>query len=207
MTGFGREIAFGSLAAITLVSALFVVQSRNIAHAGFWLLPCFIGVAGLFATLEAHFLFVAQLLIYAGAILVLILFVLMLTRDVMDARLPQTNRAGIWAALFCAAAAIALSLVFSNHPWPASIGQPQEALAQTMALGSSLIGLYAVPFEAASLILVAALIGSVVMARSAQEPPAETPPLAIPAEGLLESETIVIVEEHREVVGAGTGHG
>lgn len=198
----GMQIAFGSLAAITLVSAFFVVSSRNLAHAGFWLFPCFVGIAGLFATLEAHFLFVAQLLIYATAILILLLFVLMLTKDVMNAHLPQTNRAGIWAALACGAAALGLCYVFSQHPWPVTLGQPAGALEQTTALGSSLIGLYAIPFEAASLILVAALIGSVVLARSVLEPPAETPPLAIPAEDPAESEAIA---EAREMVGATTG--
>jgi NADH-quinone oxidoreductase subunit J len=198
MTGFGGSIAFGSLAAITLVSAFFVVQSRNIAHAGYWLLPCFIGIAGLFATLEAHFLFVAQLLVYAGAILVLILFVLMLTRDVMDARLPQTNRAGVFAALACAAGAAGLASVYLRQPWPPAPGEPAAALEQTAALGQSLIGTYAVPFEAASLILVAALIGAVVLARSAVEEPAQTPPLSIPATEALESEAVV--EDEREVV-------
>jgi NADH-quinone oxidoreductase subunit J len=198
VSGIGMQIAFGSLAAITLVSAFFVVSSRNLAHAGFWLFPCFVGIAGLFATLEAHFLFVAQLLIYATAILILLLFVLMLTKDVMNAHVSQTNRAGIWAALACGASALGLCYVFSQHPWPATAGVPAGALDQTTALGTSLIGLYAIPFEAASLILVAALIGSVVLARSVQEPSAETPPLAILSEDPCESEAVA---EKREMVG------
>ena len=193
MSGFGLTVAFGSLAALTLVSALFVVQSRNIAHAGFWLLPCFVGVAGLFATLEAHFLFVVQLLIYAGAILVLILFVLMLTRDVMNPLVSQTNRAGHFAAAACAAGALAFSCILSQHPWNVTTAQPAGAVEQTGALGDQLIGLYAIPFEVSSLILVAALIGSVILARSAQEPESIAPPLSIPELGM------VVVEEREKV--------
>src|SRR5438105_1240147 len=141
-----EQVAFWSLAALTLIPALFVVTRRNVLHAGYWLLPCFVGVAGLFAALQAHFFFVVQLLIYAGAILVLILFALMLTRDVMNPSQPQMNRLTGWAGLICAALGIAAAYVLSREGWKVTAELPAGATEQTRALGSSLIGLYAVPF-------------------------------------------------------------
>lgn len=179
MNGIGGQIAFYSLAALTLISGLAVVRSRNIVHAGFWLLPCFVGIAGLFAALEAHFLFVAQLLIYAGAIMVLILFALMLTRDVMNPNVPQTNRFSIPGGLLCAALGLAASYALMQPQWAITTAVPANATEQTRALGESLIGLYAVPFEVSSLLLLAALIGAIVLAKSEREPAPPEPPLAI----------------------------
>lgn len=165
-------LAFWSLAALTLISGFAAVRARNIVHAGYSLLPCFVGIAGLYALLEAHFFFVVQLLIYAGAILVLILFALMLTRDVMNSRIPQTNRYSIGAGLLCALLALATCTLLRQHAWPITTGMPPPAAVQTQALGNALIGLYAVPFEVASLLLLAALIGAVVMAKSSPHVPA-----------------------------------
>lgn len=179
MNSVGAQIAFWSLSALTLIPALFVVRARNVVHAGYALLPCFVGVAGLFALLEAHFFFVVQLLIYAGAILVLILFALMLTRDVMNPAVPQSNRGAVWAALLSSALTLVACYAVSIQAWPRPTGAPAGAAEQTRALGESLIGLYAVPFEVASLLLLAALIGAIVMAKSDQEYPAASPPLAV----------------------------
>jgi NADH-quinone oxidoreductase subunit J len=188
VTALPTQIAFYSLAVLTLASALFVVRARNIVHAGYWLLPCFVGVAGLFGVLEAHFFFVVQLLIYAGAILVLILFALMLTRDVMNPALPQNNHYAVQAATLCGALAIGACYVLTNERWGAATSQPANAADQTRALGESLIGLYAVPFEVASLLLLAALIGAIVLAKSDREPEAALAPLAVveePAEDMV----------------------
>lgn len=161
-----ESLAFWSLAALTLISGFAVVRARNIVHAGYLLLPCFVGIAGLFALLESHFFFVVQLLIYAGAILVLILFALMLTRDVMNPAIPQTNRYSIGAGLLCIALAVVSCTILVRHAWPVAAGLAPPAAEQTRALGEALIGLYAVPFEVASLLLLAALIGAIVMAKS-----------------------------------------
>jgi NADH-quinone oxidoreductase subunit J len=179
VTDLSAQIAFYSLAALTLVPALFVVRARNIVHAGYWLLPCFVGVAGLFGILEAHFFFVVQLLIYAGAILVLILFALMLTRDVMNPAVPQNNRYAAHSALLCGLLALGSCYVLVSERWGATDALPSGAADQTRALGESLIGLYAVPFEVASLLLLAALIGAIVLAKSEREPETEIPPLAV----------------------------
>jgi len=196
MSSLPAQIAFYSLAALTLIPALFVVRTRNVVHAGFWLLPCFIGVAGFYAALEAHFFFVVQLLIYAGAIMILILFALMLTRDAMNPNVPQTNRMGFGAGLLCAALGLTAAAMLARQGWPVGGSSPSDAATQTKELGLALIGLYAVPFEVASLLLLAALIGAIVLAKVQREPRLELAPLAdlIPAEPEPVERTLVGVE-------------
>jgi len=160
--------AFVSLAAVTLVPALYVVNARNLVHAGFAMLPCLIGVAGLYALLEAHLFVAVQVLIYIGAILVLILFALMLTRDVMDPQEGQRNGLGLWAGLTCGAGALVCGHILFHHRWPRVAEHPLGAHDQTAALGAALIGRYALPFEAASLVLLAALIGAIVVAKGSR---------------------------------------
>lgn len=178
MSGLFQQAAFYVLALVTVVSGVMVVTTRNILHAGYWLLPCFVGVAGLFALLAAHFFFVVQLLIYAGAILVLFIFAVMLTRNVMHPRRAQTNSLAPWAAVVCGAMLAGMGWIAARHPWHVSSAVPAEAAQQTAALGAALIGLYAVPFEVSSLLLLAALIGAVVLAKSEREDLPEAPPLA-----------------------------
>lgn len=176
--GFGAQVAFFSLAALTLISGLMVVRARSVVHAGFWLLPCFVGIAGLYAALQAHFFFVVQLLIYAGAILVLILFALMLTRDAMNVNVPQTNRMGLAAGVLSASLGLTLSALLARQAWPINTTDvPGDPATQVHALGDALIGLYAVPFEVASLLLLAALIGAVVLAKADRGPIPEAAPL------------------------------
>lgn len=178
MNNPAEQIAFYSLAALTLISAIVVVRARSVVHAGFWLLPCFVGVAGLYAVLQAHFFFVVQLLIYAGAILVLILFALMLTRDAMNPHVPQSNEIELTAGLICGVLGLVAAWILMNQPWQLTNALPADPAAQTRALGASLIGLYAVPFEVSSLLLLAALIGAMVLAKVEREPEPAPAPLA-----------------------------
>lgn len=167
------QFAFYSLAALVLLPAVFVVTTRNLVHAGFWLLPTLIGVAGLYALLQAHLFVPVQVLIYVGAILVLILFALMLTRDVMDPRERQTNGLVGWAALICGTGAFVAGHVLFRHAWPSPALKPDGPHAQAAALGAALIGRYALIFEAASVILLAALVVAIVIAKA---PPSHAQP-------------------------------
>jgi NADH-quinone oxidoreductase subunit J len=171
------QVAFYTMTAMTLISALVVVSNRNIVHAGFWLLPTFLGVAGLYALLNAHFFVVVQVLIYVGAILVLMLFALMLTLDVMNPLIPQTNRFGISAAISSFIAVAYICWILYMQPWNAGHLSVPDGLEQTRQLGEALIGPYALPFEISSLLLLAALIGAVVLAKSEKEPVPPPPPL------------------------------
>ena len=142
----------------------------------------------MFAALEAHFFFVVQLLIYAGAILVLVIFALMLTRDVMNPNVPQTNRYAIRAAFLCALLAVGSGWILAKSEWNLSTDKPAVATEQTRQLGTALIQDYAMPFEVASLLLLAALMGAVVLAKSEREPAPPLPPLA---DELVEDEGLV----------------
>src|SRR5581483_3048228 len=96
------------------------------------------------------------------------------------------------AGLICSLLGLAAAWLLASQSWPLTAERPAGMTAQTRALGDALIGLYAVPFEVASLLLLAALIGAVVLAKSERGPVPETPPLA---------DTAPLTREVAEVVG------
>ena len=104
----GEAIAFYMLAAITLLSGVVVVSSPNIVHSAVALVPAFLGVTGIYILLNAEFVAGVQVLIYAGAITVLILFVIMLTEGGTGLRLQQRNEQGTIGAVVAAAVAALL---------------------------------------------------------------------------------------------------
>lgn len=154
------------LSAITLLGAWIVVTNRNLYRAALGLVLSFFGVAGLYALLNAGFLAVVQVLIYVGAISILIIFAIMLTRGVMDRDVVQRNSQ--WAISLLVALALfgvlGYTLAFrAADQWPVSgAGLPEEPIA---ALGEALVVTYALPFEAASVLLLVALVGAIVIAR------------------------------------------
>lgn len=156
-------LAFVSIAAVTLIGALGAVTARTVFSSGLFLVLSFVGVAGLYVLLEAPFLAAAQLLIYAGAVAVLILFAIMLTRRVMgDAPGGQTNSQWPLAALVGVALFGLLALVTSQS-WPLSAeSPPPDTIA---ALGAAFLGPYILPFEIISVLLMAALVGAIIIAR------------------------------------------
>ncbi len=152
-------IAFFIAAVITLGGAVAVVTTRNIVYAAFSLLASLIGVAGLFLMAFAEFLALVQVLIYGGAIVIVILFALMLTR-IQDFENLSRNRqwpiaAVVSAAFFLLLAASAVSTVVKTV-------QDRQGV-ELEYLGRTLFEQWAVPFEIASLVLLVALIGVVVM--------------------------------------------
>jgi NADH-quinone oxidoreductase subunit J len=161
------QFIFIILAAITLGAAFMVVTSRNLVHAAIWLIVALFGVACFFVLLSAGFLAVAQVVIYIGAISILLIFAIMLTRRVAQDSGPQINANWIWAALV----AILLfgGLVWMNSLWP-GFRSPLPVLPPGQdtlrMLGQSLVSpaAYAIPFEIASVLLLAALIGSIIVA-------------------------------------------
>ena len=155
-------VLFYVAAALTLTGALVVVISRNIVYAAFGLLASMVGVAGLFLIAFAEFLALAQLLIYGGAVVIVILFALMLTR-IEDFESLSDHPQWPIAALVAIAVfgVIAATIVATAAP------ATERAGISFAALGSSLFTDWAVAFEVASLILLVALIGAIVMVRSA----------------------------------------
>ena len=136
-------------------------MSRNIVYAAFGLLASMVGVAGLFLLAYAEFLALAQLLIYGGAIVIVILFALMLTR-IEDFESLSDHPQWPIAAIVAIAVFGVIAATIVGTAVPAS----ERASISFTALGTSLFTEWAVAFEVASLVLLVALIGAVVMVRS-----------------------------------------
>jgi NADH-quinone oxidoreductase subunit J len=160
----GQEVVFLILAGIGGLAGLLVVTSRNVVHAALYLVVALASVAGVYLLLAAPFIAFVQVIIYVGAIVVLILFGIMLTRAPVGRRvLDNTLRARIGAFVVGAGMFVMLTVFLAGAFGGARIAN-QTATA-TAALGESLFRNYVLPFEAVSLLLLAALIGAIVLAR------------------------------------------
>jgi NADH-quinone oxidoreductase subunit J len=160
-----QKILFVVFGGITLGAASLVVTRRNVFHAALFLILSFFGVGGLYVLLEAPFLAAMQLFIYVGGIAILILFAVMLTREMMNPNVVGRNRQWWAAALVAVALCGVLGQVVLNHEWGAVPGPvPEHSIA---ILGTTLVDPegFALPFEVASLLLLVALIGAVTIAR------------------------------------------
>lgn len=160
------QIIFLISAAVILVSAVMVTVTRNLVHAALWLIAALFGVAVVFAVLEAGFLAVVQVVVYIGAIAIMFIFAVMLTRREMLDKGPQMNKrawlAGILGVLLFASMVYMLSSWVGFNQMPSLIGE-----TDTLALlGNSLLlpSAYLLPFEVASVLLLAALVGAVYVA-------------------------------------------
>jgi NADH-quinone oxidoreductase subunit J len=160
------QIFFIVIAAVTLTSAVLVVTSRKLMHSALWLVLALFGVAVLFAFLEASFYAVVQVLVYIGAIAILIIFAVMLTRHVMDDTGPQLNK-GWWVAAVAAFALFAGLLTalgawtgFQEGPGAA----PDPALLTQFGLDLVDPNKFVIPFEVASILLLAALVAAIYIA-------------------------------------------
>jgi len=139
------------------------VTSKNLFHSALFLILSFVGVASLYVLLEAPFLAAVQVLVYVGAIAILIVFAIMLTRRLMAKDLVQRNAQWGWSALGAVLLFVALGLVLFQVNWPVvEAAVPKETIS---ILGQDLMGTYLVPFEVASVLLLVALVGSIIIAR------------------------------------------
>lgn len=167
------QIIFGILALFALASAVMVVTVRNLIHAALWLIATFFTMAALYLLMQAEFLSLAQVLIYVGAISILILFAIMLTRDV-EGETTELLVKHWWIGGIVAAALFGLLIVptVTNHPWqiapPNADGTPLP-ISSTVEIGTAFLREYLLPFEAASVLLLVALIGAIVVALEERE--------------------------------------
>ena len=158
------DLAFYFFAVVSLASAAVVVFSRNIMYAAFSLLFTFFGVAGIYVLLNADFIAVAQLLIYVGGILVLLLFGVMLTNKVVSVDI-KSGTMQLWpGAMLAAAVAGILCGVYYKTDWRIVQGVPGTP-STTNALGELFMTRYLLPFEVASVALLVALLGAALIAR------------------------------------------
>jgi NADH:ubiquinone oxidoreductase subunit 6 (subunit J) len=159
------QVVFIILSVVALAGAAGVVLSRNLFKAALFLVLSFVGVAGFYVLLEAELLAMIQILVYVGAIAILIIFAIMLSRRLMSPEYDPRNEQWI-GALFVAVAMFAvLMFILLRVEWPAVQAQvPAEAISQ---LGQSLVSpdYFLLPFEVASVLLLVALVGAVIIAR------------------------------------------
>jgi NADH:ubiquinone oxidoreductase subunit 6 (subunit J) len=158
-----QAIVFTILAAVTLGAALMVVLSHNLMRSALWLILAFFGIAGIFILLQAEFLAVTQVLVYIGAISTLIIFAIMLSHNFANPSTPRFNEQWGLVGGFGALLFVGLAALVTRISWPVVVGDvPADAIRQ---LGMDFVGPYAVPFEAASVLLVVAMIGAIIIAR------------------------------------------
>ena len=153
-----------STMALVLIAAVAVVTLRNLFHSALCLAAVLIGTALLYAALRADFLAVSQVLLYVGAVMTLIIFAIMLTEHLGAKSIRQTNRQSPVALAGLLGLVLLLGRVILKTPWPIS-QTALEAKVTVMELGKALMGPYVFPFEVISIILIAALIGAVVIAK------------------------------------------
>jgi NADH-quinone oxidoreductase subunit J len=161
-----NELIFMYFAAVILLSAVLMVTRRNPIHSVMFMLLLFFHIAGVFVLLNAEFLAAVQLIVYAGAILILYLFVVMLLNVDRESSAPRANRYWRWMIGFGVVIAAEIILLISHGTFSADRGQAMQlAGSGVKELGGLLYRNYVVPFEAASIILLVGLVGAVMLAK------------------------------------------
>jgi NADH-quinone oxidoreductase subunit J len=158
-----EQIIFYILAIIALLGALGVVFSGDIVHSALFLVLALLMTAGVFVVLSAEFLGLVQILIYGGAVTILVIFALMLTRA-RQMRLRLNGAQQPFALVAGIVLAALLIYMFLSTAWPGATDR--LTVVPFDQFGTELFRTYSVPFEVASLVLLVALIGAVVIARS-----------------------------------------
>lgn len=170
------QIIFIIVSAITLFSSIMVVTDRNLFHAALYMMLSFLGVAVLYGLLGSAFMAATQLLVYIGAISILVIFAIMMTRRLMHTTESPFNSqwgwGGIASILLFGLFVVVLSQVYTINPalTPASQFAPEaeEALRNNVVrLGEAFVSAdeYVLPFELASVLLLVALVGAIIVAR------------------------------------------
>jgi NADH:ubiquinone oxidoreductase subunit 6 (subunit J) len=167
-------LMFWIFAVILVGSALMVVGMRNIVHSALALVVLFAMASGIFVLLNAQFIAIVQILIYAGAVTILILFALMLTRIQGQPRTNPTNKLWFIALLICLVLCVSIiyAVIGSQH----LIGAQQTATNQVPTQPNNVVSIgqllyspttysYVLPFEIASLVLLVAIVGAIIIGR------------------------------------------
>lgn len=157
-----------ALMAVCVAGALLSVLFRNLFHAALALTGALLGIAGIYLALHADFLAMIQILIYVGAIMTLVVFAIMLTERFADKHIHAHNQQGTLALAGGVLLMTFLIRVIQTTPWPVQQQAAQHAASPAvtaMVLGKELLGTYVFPFEIISIVLIAALVGAIVVAR------------------------------------------
>lgn len=163
----GTQLVFIAIGLVTLIAALGVVTTRNMVHAALFLIVTLFGVAVMYVLLSAGFFAVVQVVIYIGAISILFIFAVMLTRNI-----GATDQSGInrgWLLALFLAVVLFVGVFLALQPWSGftTLAPPLANNAPTIQeLGLALVSAngYVIPFEVASVLLVAAMVGAIYVA-------------------------------------------
>jgi len=158
-----ETLAFWSLAIVLVGSALAVVLSKNLFHSVLWLALALTGTAGVFLLLEAEFLAAVQLLLYAGGIVTIVVFAIVVTERLVGERISQTSRR-ITAGAVTSIALVAL-VVNAIMRQPLATTRPPLTTDLTRTLGESVLTRFVLPFELLGVLMLAAMLGAVYFAR------------------------------------------
>jgi NADH:ubiquinone oxidoreductase subunit 6 (subunit J) len=158
-----EQIVFYLFAFVIVVSALAVVTLRNIFHCALFLILCLFSVAAIYVLLSAEFLAVIQVLLYVGAVAMLMIFAIMLTSRLAGREVQMTNEQTFIGAFMSLILVFGLVMSFSETVFRLSDQTPPPH--STFAIGRLLMTEYVLPFELVSVLLLAALIGAIVIAR------------------------------------------
>ena len=158
-----ETIAFWALAVLLVCSALAVVLSKNLFHAVLWLALALVSTAGIFLTLNAEFIAAVQVLLYAGGVITVVVFAIVVTERLIGEKLSQTNRRiGAGAVVSIGLAALLVRAIAQASP---NLARPEIGLTLTGDLGATLIGRYVLAFELLAVLLLVGMIGASYFAR------------------------------------------
>ena len=159
----GEAVAFWCLSLVLVGSALAVVLTKNLFHAVLWLALALTGTAGVFLLLDAEFLAAVQLLLYAGGIVTIVVFAIVVTERLVGERISQTSRriAG-GAVVSIALASLIVSAVMQR---PLATARAPMAEDLTRLIGDTVLTRFVLPFELLAVLMLAALMGAIYFAR------------------------------------------
>jgi NADH-quinone oxidoreductase subunit J len=162
-----NSILFYFFAALAVVSAILMVTRRNVVHGAVYLITALLATAGVFLLLQAEFLFITQVILYVGGIMVLFVFVIMLVNLDVSLLQYQFNRQRFVASVLALALAAQLFVVMKMGQTSlfSQARAPEVLPKNTEAVADALFGRFMLPFEIASILLLVAMIGAVVMAK------------------------------------------
>jgi NADH-quinone oxidoreductase subunit J len=157
------QILFGVISLVVLGFAVLTVTARSMFNAALSLVGALFGVAAIFLLMEAEFLAVVQVMVYVGAIATLIVFAIMLSRNMMKRDIRSANDQWIEGIVVATLLFVLLAAVLTRAAWPTvSPEVPRDAI---VGIGQQLVGDFVIPFEVASVLLLVAMIGAIIIAR------------------------------------------
>ena len=160
-----EPVVFACLSAVLVGAALAVVLSKNLFHAVLWLALALTGTAGVFLLLDAEFLAAVQLLLYAGGVVTVAVFAIVVTERLVGERISQTNRRLAGGAIVSIAVFALVVSTFGQRPL--ATARPAMTVDLTKTLGEIVLTKFVLPFELLALLMVAALRAAIYFARPA----------------------------------------